>query len=113
MVYSSGGQHRVSQPVAENEGEKGRIMLWRSELGDQVHCGANKQGKLSRSCLFLVEVGECWGMGRKKGRDNEFRGACTHSQWLSRVRFFETPWTVAHQAPLSMGFSRQECWSGL
>ena len=24
-----------------------------------------------------------------------------------------TPWTVAHQAPLSMGFSRQECWSGL
>ena len=25
----------------------------------------------------------------------------------------ETPWTVAHQAPLSMGFSRQEHWSGL
>ena len=24
-----------------------------------------------------------------------------------------TPWTVAHQAPLSMEFSRQECWSGL
>ena len=24
-----------------------------------------------------------------------------------------TPWTVAHQTPLSMGFSRQECWSGL
>ena len=24
-----------------------------------------------------------------------------------------TPWTVAYQAPLSMGFSRQECWSGL
>ena len=24
-----------------------------------------------------------------------------------------TPWTVAHQAPLSLGFSRQECWSGL
>ena len=26
---------------------------------------------------------------------------------------FVTPWTVAHQAPLSMGFSRQEYWSGL
>ena len=26
---------------------------------------------------------------------------------------FVTPWTVAHQAPLSMGFSRQESWSGL
>ena len=28
-------------------------------------------------------------------------------------RSFATPWTVAHQAPLSMGFLRQECWSGL
>ena len=32
---------------------------------------------------------------------------------LSRVRFFAAPWTVAHQAPPSMGFSRQEYWSGL
>ena len=31
---------------------------------------------------------------------------------LSRVQFFVTPWTVAHQAPLSMGFS-QEYWRGL
>ena len=32
---------------------------------------------------------------------------------LSCVRLFATAWTVAHQAPLSMGFSRQEYWSGL
>ena len=32
---------------------------------------------------------------------------------LSRVRLFETPWTVAYQAPPSMGFSRHEYWSGL
>ena len=32
---------------------------------------------------------------------------------LSRVRLFTTPWTVAYQAPPSMGFFRQECWSGL
>ena len=32
---------------------------------------------------------------------------------LSRVQLFATPWTVAYQTPLSMGFSRQECWSGL
>ena len=32
---------------------------------------------------------------------------------LSRVWLFATPWTVAHQAPPSMGFSRQEYWSGL
>ena len=31
---------------------------------------------------------------------------------LSRVLLFATPWTVAHQAPPSMGFSRQEDWSG-
>ena len=32
---------------------------------------------------------------------------------LSRVRLFAIPWTVAHQAPPSMGFSRQEFWSGV
>ena len=32
---------------------------------------------------------------------------------LSRVRLFVTPRTAAHQAPLSIGFSRQEYWSGL
>ena len=32
---------------------------------------------------------------------------------LSRVRLFAALWTVAYQAPLSMGFSRQEYWSGL
>ena len=32
---------------------------------------------------------------------------------LSHVQLFVTPWTVAYQAPLSMGFSRQEYWSGL
>ena len=39
-----------------------------------------------------------------------------HREWvksLSRVWLFATPWTVAHQAPPSMGFSRQEYWSGL
>ena len=31
---------------------------------------------------------------------------------FSRVRLCATPWTAAHQAPPSMGFSRQEYWSG-
>ena len=34
-------------------------------------------------------------------------------QSLSRVQLLATPWTAAHQAPPSMGFSRQECWSGV
>ena len=41
---------------------------------------------------------------------NGCMGAC---QLLSHVQLFATPWTVAHQAPLSMGFLRQEPWSGL
>ena len=32
---------------------------------------------------------------------------------LSRVRLLATPWPAAYQAPLSMGFSRQEDWSGV
>ena len=32
---------------------------------------------------------------------------------FSCLRLFETPWTIAHQAPLVMGFSRQEYWSEL
>jgi len=32
---------------------------------------------------------------------------------LSRVQLLATPWTAAYQAPLPMGFSRQEYWSGV
>ena len=38
---------------------------------------------------------------------------CVCAQVLSRVQLFETPWTIAHQAPVSMEFSRQKYWSGL
>ena len=39
--------------------------------------------------------------------------ACCMLSHFSHVRLFATLWTVAHQALLSMGFSRQEYWSGL
>ena len=39
--------------------------------------------------------------------------AQVYAQSLSHVRLFATPWPVAHQAPLSMEFSRQEYWIGL
>ena len=41
------------------------------------------------------------------------RLCCAVPSHVSRVRLFATPWTIALQAPLSMGFSRQEYWSGL
>ena len=42
-------------------------------------------------------------------------GVTLYETWklLSHVRFFVTPWIVAHQAPLFMAFSRQEYWSRL
>ena len=43
--------------------------------------------------------------------DSETLAEC--SQSLSHVQLFVTPWTIAHQASLSLGFSRQEYWNGL
>ena len=42
-----------------------------------------------------------------------YSSPCVCTQLLSLVRLLVTLWTAAHQAPLSMGFSRQEYWSGL
>ena len=39
--------------------------------------------------------------------------SCVCAQSRGYVQLFMTPWTVAHQAPLSMGFSRQEYWNEL
>ena len=41
------------------------------------------------------------------------RMLCMHMCMLNSVQLFETPWTVACQAPLSVEFSRPEYWSGL
>ena len=38
---------------------------------------------------------------------------CACVQSLSHAPHFATSWTIDHQVPLSMGFQRQECWSGL
>ena len=49
-----------------------------------------------------------WGDGEGTGGNLE-----SEVKSLSHVRLFATPWTVAYQAPQSVGFSRQEYWSGL
>ena len=41
-----------------------------------------------------------------------YRNSKVKLKWLSPVRLSVTPWTVALQVPPSMGFSRQEYWSG-
>ena len=54
------------------------------------------------------EIKRCLLLGRKATTNLKVK-----VKSLSRVRLFATPWTVAHQAPPSMEFSRQEYWSGL
>ena len=51
--------------------------------------------------------------GKNTGVGCHFLLQCMKVKSLSRVQLFATPWIVAYQAPPSMGFSRQEYWSGL
>ena len=50
---------------------------------------------------------------KKKKKERKKENVKSKCQSLSPVQLFVTPWTLACQAPLSMGFSRQEYWSGL
>ena len=51
--------------------------------------------------------------GKNTGVGCHFLLQCVKVKSLSRVRFLATPWTAAYQAPLSMGFSRQDDWCGV
>ena len=51
-------------------------------------------------------------MSERKAKYLHMLRACLLSQFR-RIQLLVTPWTVVHQAPLSMGFSRQEYWSEL
>ena len=63
----------------------------------------------------------CWGLwGRRESYMTEWLNwtegtlcVCECTQLLSHVPLFATPWTIAHQAPLSIEFSRQASWSRL
>ena len=62
----------------------------------------NSQATLSANFILITST-----------RDKSLRlPACVHAQSFSCVRLFATPWIIACQASLFMGFSRQEYWSG-
>ena len=64
--------------------------------------------------LFCGEGRERKPAGKEESlKDSVYVYVCVRAQLLSHVRLFVTPWTVAYQDPLFMGFSRQEYWSGL
>ena len=69
---------------------------------------AAKQADLVEICCFQLQ--------NLSSELNFFPGFCLcvcACYSLNHAQLFATPWTVAHQSPLSMGFSRQEYWSGL
>ena len=72
---------------------------------------------LSNFRMIIVSMSQDWGLTDIL-RLEEHLPSWSEVKWsevksLSRVRLFATPWTVAYQAPRSMGFSRQAYWSGL
>ena len=72
----------------------------------------------SYSQILSVFSSQCWSSSLFSRCDPPLPHLPSHPLLLllshfSRVRFCVTPWTAAYQAPLSLGFSRQEHWSGL
>ena len=70
---------------------------------------------LSIGSLLFVYLFTRMKTSRGKEGKGEVKGEVREPKYssLSCVQLFLTPWTTAHQAPLSMGFPRQEYWSGL
>ena len=70
--------------------------------------------KILAMCISLTQSLRGERGGSEKAKQNRVSGPglllCVCAQW---VRLFATPSTVARQSPLSMEFSRKECWSGL
>ena len=100
--------------------------FWTQELGQGNDHAVAAAAKSLQLCTTLCDPidGSPSGSpvpGILQARTLEWVAVSSSNAWkwkvkvklLSRVRLLATPWTVAHQAPPSMGFSRQECWSGM
>ena len=91
-----------------------------------IYCPLYAAAKSLQSCPTLCDPIDVSPPGSPvpgilQARTPEWVAISFSSEWkwkvkvksLSRVRLLATPWTAAHQAPPSMGFSRQEYWSGV
>ena len=118
---NSGRVRRANCSVAQNQARFLSLLCALSELPY-----AAAAAKSLQSCLTLCDPihGSPPGSpvpGILQARTLEWVAISFSNAWkwkvkvrsLSHVQLFATPWTVAYQAPLSMGFSRQEYWSGV
>ena len=78
------------------------VMVWLSS----VSCDVTDEARASLTELMCFHL-----IGRFCGLDVDSLPLLLSC--FSRVRLLATPWTAAYQAPLSMGSSRQEYWSGV
>ncbi|KAI4548127.1 hypothetical protein MG293_000457 [Ovis ammon polii] len=104
-VRSLGREDPLEKEMATHSSILAWRMPWTEEPGGlQVHRVAKSRTRLSHFTSLHFS-----GSNGKESTCN----AEVKVKSLSRVRLFATQWTVACQAPLPMGFSRQEYWSGL
>ena len=92
-------------------------------LCDYCQCVGSKKGKglklglnTEPAAISFFHILESWLIYALNGYPNFFpltRKVKVKMKSLSHVRLFTTQWIIAYQAPQSMGFSRQEYWSGL
>ena len=94
---------------------KNRTIIWSNSFTSGYLAEGNENSNSKRYLhLFtagLFIIAKAWKQPKCPWMDERIKNS--QSQSLSRVRLFAIPRTVAHQAPLSMGFSRQEYWSEL
>ena len=106
--------------------EPGRLQSMRSPRVVHDWGTAAAAAKSLQSCLTLCDLVDRSPPGSPipgilQARTLEWVAMAVSNEWkwkvkgksLSRVWLFVTPWTAAHQAPPSMGFSRQEYWRGV
>ena len=122
-VQSLGWEDLLEKEMATHSGTLAWKIPWTEKPGRLQSMGQQSRTRLSdftftftpeaflvptdrRSQDFLASI------STRANSYNIYTYACMLSHF-SHVQLFATLWTVAHQSPLSMGFSRQEYWSGL
>ena len=120
------GQDSLNEGAFQNPWNTPTVLA----LGDKAVKSTEESVSVISGKTLRHQLSQCWNASPLQGRD--WSGDLSPASWphyyppdpsapavkvkvnsLSRVQIFATPWTVDYNAPLSMGFSSQEYWSGL